>query len=263
MSDHEPDGVRRAIRREALSFLAHGLLLPFGFHRRRPRPERRREQRTLVFVHGLMANRSGFLPLQAYLRLYGHRRQISVNYRSSGSLEKLALQLKREIDAAIGGGRIDLVAHSMGGLVSRFYLQELGGARRVDRLITLGTPHQGTHAANFIPSALVRQLLPEGPFIRHLNSLPAPDGLQATSIVAGRDLLIQPVHAARCPFGDAVHFDDLGHVELLFRPEVFTEIRNRLGGARGRAARDSSFPGSGRSTCSALTTARSPNSPTA
>ncbi|MDJ0868808.1 MAG: alpha/beta fold hydrolase [Myxococcota bacterium] len=244
LSDHDPEDVRRAIRREALSVLAHGLLLPFGFHRRRPQPQRRREQRTVVFVHGLGANRSGFLPLQAYLRLHGHGRQIAVNYRSSGSLERLALRLKREIDAAVGGGRIDLVAHSMGGLVARFYLQQLGGARRVDRLITLGTPHQGTHAANFIPSALVRQLLPDGPFIRHLNSLPAPDGLRVTSIVAGRDLLVQPVDAARCPFGEVVRFDDAGHLELLFRPEVFAEIGSRLRARRAPGRGDGSEPSS-------------------
>ena len=216
------------MRREALAFLAHGLLLPFGFGRPKPRPDRRREQRTLIFVHGLVANRSGFVPLRTYMRWHGHDRQLAFNYRSSGSIERQALRLKRAIDQGIGGGRIDLVAHSLGGLVSRCYLQLLGGARRVDRLITLGTPHHGTHAANFIPSAFVRQLLPESPFLQHLNAQPVPDGLQVTSIVAGRDLLIQPISSAHCPFGESVVFDDLGHVELLFRPRVFAEIEARL-----------------------------------
>ena len=227
-TDHDPDQVRSAIRREALAFLAHGVLLPFGARRPRPHPVRRREQRTIVFVHGLAANRAGFLPLQAYLRLHGHGRQLAVNYRSAGSVEKLALELKRTLDAGIGGGRIDLVAHSLGGLVARFYVQLLGGARRVDRLVTLGTPHEGTHAANFIPSALVRQLLPGSPFLEHLNAQPAPAGVRTVSIVAGRDLLIQPVASARCRFGESVAFDDLGHVELLFRPEVFAEVAARL-----------------------------------
>lgn len=227
-SDHDPVQIRSAIGREALAYLAHGVLLPFGYRKPRARPERRREQRTLVFVHGLGANRSGFLPLQAYLRLHGHRRQLAFNYRSSGSIEKLALRLKRDIDKTVGGGRIDMVAHSMGGLVARCYLQLLGGARRVDRLITMGTPHHGTHAANFIPSGLVRQLLPESPFIQHLNAQQPPEGLRALSIVAGRDLLIQPVASASCPFGESVHFDDLGHLELLFRPEVFAEVTAHL-----------------------------------
>ncbi|HKJ24092.1 MAG TPA: alpha/beta fold hydrolase [Myxococcota bacterium] len=226
-SDHDPARVRSAIVREALSFLAHGVLYPLGGGRAAPAPVRRREQRTLVFVHGLGANPAGFLPLQAWLRLHGHRRTIALGY-GGGSIEAMALKLKRDVDAAVGGGRVDVVAHSMGGLVARAYLQLLGGARRVDRLVTLGTPHHGTHAANFIPSALVRQLLPESPFLSHLNAQPPPEGVRATSVVAGRDLLIQPVESARCPFGEHVVFDDLGHVELLFRPEVFAEVAARL-----------------------------------
>jgi pimeloyl-ACP methyl ester carboxylesterase len=222
-SDFDRQSVRGAIVREGLAFLAHGVLLPFG--RRAATPTARRpDQRTVVFVHGLGASPGGLLPLRTWLRLHGHAQQYVFGYRSRGSLEALALRLKRELDAAVRGGRIDVVAHSMGGLVARVFVQVLGGARRVDRLITLGTPHRGSHAANFIPSALVRQLLPDGPFIRHLNSLPEPPGVRVTSIVAGRDLLVQPVDSARCPFGETVRFDDLGHVELLFRPQVFGAV---------------------------------------
>lgn len=227
-SDFDRSAIRRAILREGLAYLAHGALYPFG-HRTAGAGRRRDPSlRTIVFVHGLAANRSGFLPLQTALRLAGHRRQIAVSYRSSGSIEALALHLKREIDRRVGGGRIDLIAHSMGGLVARCYVQELGGERRVDRLVTLGTPHRGTHAASFVPSALVRQLLPDAPFIRHLNALPPPQGTRVVSIVAGRDLLVQPVEAAACPFGEVRRLDDLGHVELLFRPEVFAEVRAAL-----------------------------------
>ena len=179
--EDERERTRGAFRREALSLLAHSVLFPFGMRRPQPRPERRREQRTVVFIHGLATNRSGFFPLQAYLRLHGHRRQLGFNHGSRGKIEDMALRLKRELDASVGGGRIDLVAHSLGGLVSRYYLQRLGGARRVDRLITLGTPHHGTHAATFMPTKLVRQLLPEGPFIQELNAQPAPERLRAAS----------------------------------------------------------------------------------
>jgi triacylglycerol esterase/lipase EstA (alpha/beta hydrolase family) len=172
-SDFDRNEVRGAILREGLAFLAHGVLLPFGW-RSAPPTERRPDQRTLVFVHGLGSSRGGLLPLQAWLRLHGHRSQYAFAYRSRGSIEGLALRLKRFLDGHVRGGRISLIAHSMGGLVARFYLQQLGGARRVDQLITLATPHHGSHAANFIPAPLVRQLLPEGPFIRHLNALPPP-----------------------------------------------------------------------------------------
>lgn len=227
-SDYDSGSVRSAIVREGLSMLAHGVMLPLGL--RRPRHESRRDPdlHTIVFVHGLAANRSGFLPLQGFLRLHGYGHQYAFNYRSAGSIESHALQLKRALSEQVRGGRIDLVTHSLGGLVARYYLQALGGARRVDRLITLGTPHHGSHAANFIPSAFVRQLLPDGPFMRHLNALPPPEGVRTTSVVAGRDLLVQPVDSSRCAFGEVVRFDELGHVELLFRPQVMNEVLRRL-----------------------------------
>jgi triacylglycerol lipase len=226
-SDFHRDEVRGAMLREGLALLAHGLLYPLGLRREEHTSGRRREHRTVVFVHGLASNSSAFLPLQTYLRVRGFRHQIAFRYRSRGSIEGLAIDLARELERRVRGGRIDLVAHSMGGLVARCYVQQLRGHRRVDRLITLATPHLGTHAANFLPSALVRQLLPGGPFLRHLNSLEAPS-VQTTSLVAGRDVLVQPVAAARCPFGQEVRFTDLGHVELLFRPEVFAEVHRRL-----------------------------------
>lgn len=220
--------VRGAIVREGLSLLAHGLLLPLGGVATGARPLRRRELRTLVFVHGLAANRSGFLPMRGYLRALGYSRQYAFNYRSTGSIEKLALRLKDALDDRVRGGRIDLVAHSMGGLVARAYIQQLGGERRVDRLITLATPHRGTHAANFIPAGLVRQLLPDSRFLTRLNALAPPLRVRTTSIVAGRDVLVQPTASAYCPFGETVVFDALGHVELLFRPEVYRAVAAEL-----------------------------------
>ena len=234
-SDFDRAAVRRAIVREALCYLVHGALYPFGRNTRGAASHRDPSLRTLVFVHGLATNRSGFLLLQTALRLAGHHRQVAVSLRRNGSIEALAIELKREIGRRVGGGRVDLIAHSMGGLVARFYLQQLGGERRVDRLITLGTPHQGTHAANFLPSPLVRQLLPGGPFIRHLNALPPPERTRVTSIVAGRDLLVQPVEAAACPFGEIRRLEDLGHLELLFRPEVFAAVATALGAERRSA----------------------------
>lgn len=39
--------------------------------------------------------------------------------------------------------KVNLIAHSMGGLISRYYLQALGGQKNVNKLIMLGTPNQG------------------------------------------------------------------------------------------------------------------------
>jgi len=57
----------------------------------------------------------------------------------------------RELVAAIEAlphDRIDLIAHSLGGLDARYALTHLGLARRVRSLVTVGTPHHGTPIAD-------------------------------------------------------------------------------------------------------------------
>jgi len=228
LNDFDSKKIQHSMIREGLSYLVHGALLPFGYLESRHRPLRRRDLRTAVFIHGLAANRASLYPLQSYLRFNGSRRQYSFNYRSTGSIENLALKLKREIDENVKGGRIDIIAHSMGGLIARFYLQQLGGARRVDRLITLATPHCGTYSSAFIPTSLVRQLKPDGVFISYLNSLPSPEGLTVTSFGARDDVIILPAESSLCPFGDGHIFDNLGHISLLLSPRVFSAVGGAL-----------------------------------
>jgi len=52
------------------------------------------------------------------------------------------------VKARTGAAKVDLVAHSMGGLVSRYYIKNLGGSASVDSLIMMGTPNYGTDLAN-------------------------------------------------------------------------------------------------------------------
>jgi pimeloyl-ACP methyl ester carboxylesterase len=58
-----------------------------------------------------------------------------------------AKQLAQFIDALPVKGPIKLVAHSLGTLVSRYYVERLGGKDKVDKLILMGGPHLGTPAA--------------------------------------------------------------------------------------------------------------------
>ncbi len=57
-----------------------------------------------------------------------------------------ALKLKDYVDKEFPNRtqKVDLVAHSMGGLVARIYIQSLGGSDRVHSLVMMGTPHRGS-----------------------------------------------------------------------------------------------------------------------
>ena len=222
-SDYDPKAERDRLILEAVAYATHGLLFGFGFLPSRHRPKRAREIRTLVFVHGLGATRASFFPMQGYLGLLRHTRQLSFNYRAAAGIEAAAIELKRRIDRDVRGGRIDLIGHSIGGLVARFYLQQLGGQRRVDRLITIGAPHQGTHASVYVPTRAVSDLHPGCSFLRKLDALPPPD-VRCLSIALGRDLMVLPAENAHAPFGERLTFDDLGHLDALLSPRVFNAV---------------------------------------
>lgn len=57
------------------------------------------------------------------------------------------------VRALTGAEHVDIVAHSMGGLVARYYIDHLMGPRDVARLVMLGTPNEGSDCAS-LPAAL-------------------------------------------------------------------------------------------------------------
>ncbi|HKC50597.1 MAG TPA: alpha/beta fold hydrolase [Myxococcota bacterium] len=223
--------VWRLALQETLAFAASGLLLPFGASSSQWRSPRLRAQRTVVLVHGYLSNRSAMFPLAAYLRVRGFDQVLSFNYPSTQGVERGARELREFLRRRVRGGRIDLVCHSLGGLVARAYLQELGGARRVDRCITLGTPHSGTYNAYWLTSRVGAELRPDSRVLARLRkSRAAAARVRFTSIVAGSDNLVIPRVFAR--HERVVHVPDLGHVAMLFSPTVLSHVVAALS-ARG------------------------------
>lgn len=74
-------------------------------------------------------------------------------YNSSWGIQQNAEILARQIGSLANEAPIDIVAHSMGGLVSRSMIEQYGGAEFINKLITIGTPHKGS------PLAVSRYLL--------------------------------------------------------------------------------------------------------
>lgn len=68
-------------------------------------------------------------------------------YNSSWSIEVNAAALHDLIAEQANGAVIDVVAHSMGGLVARSMIETYGGYQYISHLVTLGTPHHGSPLA--------------------------------------------------------------------------------------------------------------------
>lgn len=216
------------VGREALAVTAAGLLYPFGLMRSKKRTPRQASQNTVVLIHGYMGNSSNFLPLKGYLRAKSITSQVlSFSYGPANGIEKSARELKEFLSRNVRGGTIDLVCHSLGGLVARVYLQDLGGARRVERCITLATPHKGTYNAYWFTSRVGNELRPNSELLQRIErSEKQASKVRFTSIVAGSDNIILPrIFAAN---QETVHVSDLGHIGILFSPTVFHTIAKYL-----------------------------------
>ena len=71
-----------------------------------------------------------------------HVLEFSYDWRLT--VEHNARQLSARLDRDLPGKTVDIIAHSFGGLVARYYIQKLGGENRVRHLVTMGTPHRGS-----------------------------------------------------------------------------------------------------------------------
>ncbi|NER33353.1 MAG: alpha/beta fold hydrolase [Oscillatoria sp. SIO1A7] len=126
----------------------------------------------VLLVHGIFINSIVFRKMSAYLRERGwsvYSFDFVQKYGTLG-LDELAEQLKSYIEKTFPPEqRLNLVGLSMGGIVSRYYLQRLGGIERVERFITISSPHHGTWMAYLLPTLPCVQMRPNSQFLQDLN----------------------------------------------------------------------------------------------
>lgn len=147
-----------------------------------------------------------------------------------GGLENLAEGLKREINDTFGAEEpISIIAFSMGGLISRHYLQHLGGAVRCKSLITISSPHQGTLAAWAYPSRGAEQMRPGSDFLTALNQSESQLGEMPTvSYRTPMDLIIVPPTSSIWQRADNLEFNVPLHPLMLQNKQVLDDIEQRL-----------------------------------
>jgi hypothetical protein len=190
----------------------------------------------ILLVHGLVDNRSIFTVLRRALRRRGFGRIWTMNYHVfTHDLRAASRRLAATVEAICeqtGYERIHVIGHSMGGVVARYYVQRLGGDARVHTLVTLGSPHHGTHAARLLPRGVTRQLQPSSEVIAELHE-PAPGcRTRFVSFWSDLDALISPKRAARIEHPDLnarnVLVRGVGHMSLPINSRVTREIAATL-----------------------------------
>jgi triacylglycerol esterase/lipase EstA (alpha/beta hydrolase family) len=184
----------------------------------------------VILLHGFAMNRTNWIWLGRRLASRGIGPLYGTSYFSPQAVRRSALQLKRFVERVLAredANHVDIVAHSLGGVVARYYIERLGGKKRVGRLVTIASPHRGTILGRIglVPSA--REIAHGSPLFDDLGT-PSP-GVAYTSIWSRADAIVQPPESASiAPAGEDRVFDDLGHLSLLMSPRVLDAVAERL-----------------------------------
>ena len=178
-----------------------------------------KQQNPVLLVHGINDTGAVFDKMALYLRQRGLSVYTVDLVPNNGAevLDKLARQVANYINTIFAPEQpLDLVGFSMGGIVSRYYIQRLGGIERVQRFISISSPHKGTVIAygSWLPGCV--QMRPNSPFLADLNAdVQMLRKINFTSIWTPYDLLIVPAKSSQLGIGKEVNLPVLLHPLML------------------------------------------------
>lgn len=194
-------------------------IVPFGLFRKSG-AELQRGEEPVLLLHGLFDNQASWFWFKWQLKNRGIKNVITINLSSWHSEEVLTELLSKRIDELrhqLGVNKVNLVGHSMGGIIARNYIQLRGGESKVARLICLGSPHAGSKLATFSVSPLGKHLIPNSAFMQRLNSAPAPEQVDTTNIYTKKDNMVMPNNSCRLEWAKNIELDGMGHTSLIYR----------------------------------------------
>ncbi|SES79075.1 esterase/lipase family protein [Geodermatophilus poikilotrophus] len=150
----------------------------------------------VVLVHGYGGTRSTWSPLERRLQEAGVSHLHTLTYSPfAPCVPEIARSLVRECRRAMaraGTDRVHLVGHSLGGVVVRFAVQELGLEPHVATAVTVASPHGGTPAALLARGTLVASLRPGSPLLAQLRRQARTSDVRWVSYYSDADLVVRP-----------------------------------------------------------------------
>ncbi|WP_431875340.1 lipase family alpha/beta hydrolase [Micromonospora marina] len=206
----------------------------------------------VIVVGGLSGIAIAYGPIAARLRADGYRVSIfQLPNLGLGDIRESARALSSYVDAVratTGAARVDLVGHSEGGLVSRWYVKYLGGAATVDQYVSLGSPQYGTYVANLLAVLglgscagviACQQMTIGSSFLADLNAGDdTPGPVRWATVRTWQDELVRPVDNAVLADGATnilvqawCPLRVVGHLGLVLDGTTYTAVRQVLAGA--------------------------------
>ncbi len=149
--------------------------------------------------------------------------------RSAEALEDRVEELKRGLRVK----KLNLIGHSLGGIIIRYYLKKMDGWKSVKRAVYMATPHHGVPVARLVPFTKAgRQLVPGSEFLKEMQDDPSLcKRARCLSVYSVLDPVSQPASTCslNCAYNKRVYFP-VGHAGLLLSGRAVEWIAGFLEG---------------------------------
>jgi pimeloyl-ACP methyl ester carboxylesterase len=190
----------------------------------------------LLLVHGYGHNSSAWFMLRKALKRAGFTSIHAMNYNPlAHDVPEIARQLSDRVEmirGLTGADKVNIVGHSLGGIVTRWYVQEMDGDLKVNTAITLASPHKGTLAALLPLGRTAREIRPNSWVMRRLNGAVLPTHVRWVAFYGDTDVLVQPNRSGRIdvPALNArnVLIPAMGHMGMLLSGDVVNQVVEEL-----------------------------------
>jgi len=181
----------------------------------------------IILVPGYHMNRWSMLPLQYYLKRCGFENIWAIN---NPILKDDILVFADELHAKVeeyyahcGGQQVVLIGHSMGGLVSRHYMQKYG-TDKIKGQISFGTPYRGTKTYRLGQGTQGKQFKPGSEVCNITTPPPVPHLI----IWSTRDWVVVPSANGHLDDSNEMVISDAGHLGMLVSVPVFRRVHSLL-----------------------------------
>jgi triacylglycerol lipase len=197
-----------------------------------PLPTQRTQAATgavpVVLVHGYLCNHRVWDDMALALRQAGHP-VLAIDLEPLfGSIDSYAVVIEtalRQLQAETGAPQVALVGHSMGGLAIRAWLRTQNSTQlgRVARILTLGTPHQGTRIPQPVATANGVQMHWHSSWIQALQASEGAAQHALMHIALNlNDNICFPQREQTLPGVQVTEFHGIGHLEMCRNPRVIS-----------------------------------------
>lgn len=188
----------------------------------------------VLLIHGYGCNRGMWRHFAQGLADNGHPNEAINLEPVLGSIDDYVKDIEAGVTSLLqrtGAQQVALVAHSMGGLASRAFMSQstLIQNNRIAKIITLGTPHQGTVLAIAGQGTNTKQMRRKSIWLKKLSEHERSTDIdKLVCILSHQDNIAAPQSDQFVKGAKVIEMSAIGHVAMAYSPKTLALVCQEL-----------------------------------